>query len=94
MNTLLPLIQVSDAREGTVESSTDDYFIDQVHFNRCIDLLNDLQRGSINMTLLPSPSYQSQDRFEHSSSAGTVASSSLSLATLIRLSLRRYSRYA
>ena len=56
-NSLVPLLQLDDdERKMFPTNDGQDFYIYHKHFDRCLDLLNDLQRGSISMTLLPSSS--------------------------------------
>ncbi len=55
-NLLLPLIKLDDEEKQILndQNHNDDYYVYYRHLNRCIELLNDLKRGTISMTLLPS----------------------------------------
>lgn len=53
-NLLLPLMKLDDEEKQIAQDQTDDYYVQYRHLNRCIELLHDLQRGTISMTLLPS----------------------------------------
>jgi hypothetical protein len=52
-NLLLPLIKLDDEEKQIVNNDNEDYYVYYRHLNRCIELLNDLKRGTISMTLLP-----------------------------------------
>jgi hypothetical protein len=55
INLLLPLIKLDDEEKQILNDNSinDDYYVYYRHLNRCIELLNDLKRGTISMTLLP-----------------------------------------
>ncbi|CAF0992877.1 unnamed protein product [Adineta steineri] len=56
-NLLLPLIKLDEEEKKLVKNSSDnDYYIYQRHLERCLELLNDLKSGTINMTLLSTSS--------------------------------------
>ncbi|CAF2528327.1 unnamed protein product [Rotaria sp. Silwood2] len=67
-NLLLPLIKLDDEEKKILNNNnnnnnyTDDYYVDYRHLDRCIELLNDLRRGTISMTLLPSSNNESQQQ--------------------------------
>jgi hypothetical protein len=70
-NLLLPLIKLDDEDNKIVQNiQLDDYFIYQRHLDRCIELLKDLQRGTISMTLLPPDNHESQQSTVKSPLAG------------------------
>ncbi len=53
-NLLLLLIKLDDEEKQLLnETHIDDYYVYHRHLDRCIELLNDLKRGTISMTLLP-----------------------------------------
>jgi hypothetical protein len=54
-NLLLPLIKLDDEDKQILNdpNHSEDIYIYYRHLNRCIELLNDLKRGTISMTLLP-----------------------------------------
>ena len=54
-NLLLPLIKLDEEEKGMLDDQnhSEDYYVYYRHLNRCIELLNDLKRGTISMTLLP-----------------------------------------
>lgn len=55
-NLLLPLIKLDNEEKQIhkdYQQNEDDYYVYYRHLNRCIELLNDLKRGTISMTLLP-----------------------------------------
>lgn len=54
-NALIPLLTLDENEKKVVPTSeTESIFIDQNHLDRCLDLLNDLKRGLISMTLFSS----------------------------------------
>ena len=56
-NLLLPLTKLDEEEKRISQIDQDqieDYYVQYRHLNRCIELLHDLQRGTISMTLLPS----------------------------------------
>ncbi|CAF3384409.1 unnamed protein product [Rotaria sp. Silwood1] len=66
-NLLLPLIKLDDEEKKFLNNNNnnnnnDDYYVDYRHLDRCIELLNDLKRGTISMTLLPSSNTESQQQ--------------------------------
>jgi hypothetical protein len=73
-NLLLPLIKLDDEEKKIIKINhdDDDYYIYQRHLDRCIALLNDLKRGSISMTLLPTSSTESQQSMVKSPLAGIM----------------------
>jgi len=63
MNLLLPLIKLDDEEKQILnDNNNDDYYVYYRHLNRCIELLNDLKRGTISMTLLPPSNNESQQQ--------------------------------
>lgn len=53
-NGLIPLLQLDDVeRKVLSRHDPESVYIYQGHLTRCLDLLNDLKRGLISMTLLP-----------------------------------------
>ena len=61
-NLLLPLVKLDDEEKKILNINNDDYYVDYRHLDRCIELLNDLKRGTISMTLLPSSNIDSQQQ--------------------------------
>ncbi|CAF0872278.1 unnamed protein product [Rotaria sordida] len=58
-NLLLPLIKLDEDENQIIKNNQDDdndYYVYKRNLDRCIELLNDIKRGSISMTLLPSSS--------------------------------------
>jgi hypothetical protein len=75
INLLLPLIKLDEEENKIIVNNHDnDYYIYQRHLDRCIALLNDLKRGSISMTLLPSLNNESQQSINKSLLAGILYS--------------------
>jgi hypothetical protein len=66
INLLLPLIKLDDEEKQILNdnnnNNNDDYYVYYRHLNRCIELLNDLKRGTISMTLLPPSNNESQQQ--------------------------------
>ncbi|CAF4715282.1 unnamed protein product [Rotaria sp. Silwood1] len=56
-NLLLPLVKLDEDENQILKNNYDDnddnYYIYQRNLDRCVELLNDIKRGSISMTLLP-----------------------------------------
>jgi hypothetical protein len=70
-NLLLPLIKLDEEESKIVQNiQQDEYFIYQQHLDRCVELLKDLQRGTISMILLSSDNYESQQLTVKSPLAG------------------------
>jgi hypothetical protein len=70
-NLLLPLIKLDDEESKMVQNiHHDEYFIYQRHLDRCVELLKDLQRGTISMTLLPPDNQETQQLAVKSPLAG------------------------
>jgi hypothetical protein len=61
-NLLLPLIKLDDEEKQILNDNHDDYYVYYRHLERCIALLNDLKRGTISMTLLPSSNNELQSQ--------------------------------
>ncbi|CAM4888033.1 unnamed protein product [Rotaria socialis] len=61
-NLLLPLVKLDDEEKKILNINNDDYYVDYRHLDRCIELLNDLKRGTISMTLLPPSNIDSQQQ--------------------------------
>ncbi|CAF1146660.1 unnamed protein product [Adineta ricciae] len=61
-NLLLSLIKLDDEEKKIVNDYQDDYFVYFRHLERCTGLLNELKRGTISMTLLPSSNNESQQQ--------------------------------
>ncbi|CAF0775627.1 unnamed protein product [Rotaria sordida] len=62
-NLLLPLIKLNDEEKKILNNNgNDDYYVDYRHLDRCIELLNDLKRGTISMTVLPSSNNEVQQQ--------------------------------
>lgn len=63
INSLLPLNRFDDEEKRILNEkySNDDVFVYYQHLNRCIELLNDLKRGTISMTLLSQPTATTTD---------------------------------
>lgn len=62
-NLLVPLTKLDDEEKQIHRISQDqfdDSYVLHRHLNRCIELLNDLQRGTISMTLLPPTNNETQ----------------------------------
>jgi hypothetical protein len=66
INLLLPLIKLDDEEKQILNdnnnNNNDDYYVYYRHLNRFIELLNDLKRGTISMTLLPPSNNESQQQ--------------------------------
>jgi hypothetical protein len=64
INLLLPLIKLDEEEKQILNdnNNNDDYYVYYRHLNRCIELLNDLKRGTISMTLLPPSNDESQQQ--------------------------------
>lgn len=58
VNLLLPLIKLDEEEIQFIKNGShkEEFYVYQHNLDRCIELLNDLKRGSISMTLLPIPS--------------------------------------
>jgi hypothetical protein len=65
INSLVPLIRLDEEENKIVNHNyDDDFYVYQRHLERCIALLNDLKRGLISMTLLPSENNESQQQHQ------------------------------
>ncbi|CAF4343849.1 unnamed protein product, partial [Rotaria socialis] len=53
---------LDDEEKKILNINNDDYYVDYRHLDRCIELLNDLKRGTISMTLLPPSNIDSQQQ--------------------------------
>ena len=73
-NLLLPLIKLDEEEKKIIKNNhnhhPDDFYVYQRHLDRCIELLNDLKRDSISMTLLPSSNNEAQQTIVKSPLAG------------------------
>lgn len=61
-NLLLPLSKLDDEEKRSLSVShhhDEEYYVLHQHLDRCLALLNDLQRGTISMTLLPTNNSES-----------------------------------
>jgi len=87
-NLLLPLIKLDEEENKIIKiNHEDDYYIYQRHLDRCIALLNDLKRGSINMTLLPPSNNESQLQDSVKSSLAGIYNSSITKLFLIHFKI-------
>ena len=72
-NLLLPLTQLDDEEKRSLSAShnnDEEYYVLHQHLDRCLALLNDLQRGTISMTLLPTNNSDSSQTNSISTLAG------------------------
>jgi hypothetical protein len=91
-NLLLPLIKLDEEENKIIKNNHDDdddedYYIYQRYLDRCIALLNDLKRGSINMTLLPPSNNESQLQDSVKSSLAGIYNSSITKIFLIHFKI-------
>ncbi|CAF3379261.1 unnamed protein product [Rotaria sp. Silwood1] len=70
-------------------NNDDDYYVDYRHLDRCIELLNDLKRGTISMTLLPSSNTESQQQQQQTASIKSQLAGIYFLSKYIRIVLRQ-----
>ena len=88
-NSLVPLLRLDEDERKVVQvNDSDDFYIYHEHFDRCLDLLNDLQHGSIGMTLLPSSSSLPADKISFAGNANTTADAEQSLVSRVRVLCR------
>ena len=89
-NSLLSLVKLDEEETRIMNSynndddNVNDYYVDRNNLDRCMELLNDLKRGSISMTLLPSSqnSETRQQQTDKSPLAGICCNSNMKIFLL------------